>query len=194
MQFMPCSWIGWGYPSCGGLGDLDVSWSTLSDLSTIKEYGGFGVDGDGDGKADPRNPTDAIFAAASYLAANGADEGMIEEAVFAYNHSNEYVSDVLEYSDLYVESGNVVEPTTGEFLWPVPFTKNITSDFGYRTHPKTGEKESFHNGIDIAAGGVMGKPTISVLPGKVIEAGAKGSYGNVVVVEHPNGLETLYGI
>lgn len=193
MQFMPCSWIGWGYPSCGGLGDLDVSWSTLSDLSTIKEYGGFGVDGDGDGKADPRNPTDAIFAAASYLAANGADEGMIEEAVFAYNHSNEYVSDVLEYSDLYVESGNVVEPTTGEFLWPVPFTKNITSDFGYRTHPKTGEKESFHNGIDIAAGGVMGKPTISVLPGKVIEAGAKGSYGNVVVVEHPNGLETLYG-
>lgn len=190
MQFMPCSWLGWGYPACGGLGDLDVSWSTLSDMSIIEEYGGFGVDGNGDGKADPRNATDAIFAAASYLAANGADEGMIREAVFAYNHSNEYVEKVLEYSDLYVESGNVV--ASGDFLWPVPFTQNITSGFGYRIHPTTGVR-SFHNGIDFAAGGIMGKPAVAVLPGRIIEAGAKGSYGNAVVIEHPNGLETLYG-
>ena len=192
MQFMPCSWIGWGYPACGGLGDLDVSWSTLSDMSIIEEYGGFGVDGNGDGKADPRNATDAIFAAASYLAANGADEGMIREAVFSYNHSNEYVEKVMKYSGLYVEAKKVAAPT-GKFLWPVPFTKNITSDFGYRTHPVTGEKTSFHNGIDFAAGGISGKPAIAVMPGRVIETGAKGSYGNVVVIEHPNGLETLYG-
>ena len=54
----------------------------------------WGTDGDGDGIADPWDPEDAVFAAARYLAAAGAHES-IERAIFAYNHAQWYVDDVL---------------------------------------------------------------------------------------------------
>src|SRR6202043_2774661 len=54
----------------------------------------YGVDANGDGFKDPYNPADAIFAAARYLRAAGA-EGNIRTAVFSYNHSQAYVESVL---------------------------------------------------------------------------------------------------
>ena len=54
----------------------------------------YGVDANGDGKADPYNPVDAIFAAARYLKAAGGTTD-VRRAVFAYNHANWYVDDVL---------------------------------------------------------------------------------------------------
>ena len=54
----------------------------------------YGVDANGDGVQDPYNPVDAIFAAARYLRAAGADQD-IRKAVFAYNHANWYVDSVL---------------------------------------------------------------------------------------------------
>src|SRR5213075_329447 len=50
--------------------------------STWKSYG---TDANGDGKADPYNPVDAIFSAARYLKAAGADKS-VRRAVFSYNH------------------------------------------------------------------------------------------------------------
>ena len=55
----------------------------------------WGMDADGDGLADPWDPEDAVFAAARYLAAAGAHEDL-ERAIFAYNHAQWYVDDVLE--------------------------------------------------------------------------------------------------
>lgn len=55
----------------------------------------YGVDANGDGKKDPFNPADAIFAAARYLRAAGGDTDL-NRAVFAYNHADWYVQDVLE--------------------------------------------------------------------------------------------------
>lgn len=55
----------------------------------------WGMDADGDGVADPWNPEDAVFAAARYLAAAGAHDDL-ERAIFAYNHAQWYVDDVLE--------------------------------------------------------------------------------------------------
>ena len=55
---------------------------------------GYAVDGDGDGKADITNVNDAIYTAAHYLAASGADEGRIDDAIFNYNHSQSYVNKV----------------------------------------------------------------------------------------------------
>jgi hypothetical protein len=73
------------------------------------------VDGDGDGKADPYNLTDAAFSCAHYLSLNGAP-GNIKKAVYAYNHSSSYVNAVLKQANLYV-SGEAVEvsitPTGG---------------------------------------------------------------------------------
>jgi cell wall-associated NlpC family hydrolase len=64
MQFLPSTWEDWG------------------------------VDGNGDGVADPWNPTDAVYAAARYLAATGAHEDL-GRAVFSYNHAQWYVDRVL---------------------------------------------------------------------------------------------------
>ncbi len=54
----------------------------------------FGIDGSADGRADPYNPVDAIFSAASYLNAAGAGQDL-GAALFAYNHSQSYVESVL---------------------------------------------------------------------------------------------------
>jgi soluble lytic murein transglycosylase-like protein len=55
----------------------------------------FGIDADGDGKADPWDPVDAIFAAARYLHAAGA-ESSLPNAIFAYNHAGWYVDQVID--------------------------------------------------------------------------------------------------
>ncbi|MDP4551369.1 lytic transglycosylase domain-containing protein [Alkalihalobacillus macyae] len=108
-QFMPLTWIGWSY---GGsrLGELDKDdLVDLTDLKLIDKYGGYGKDGNGDGKADPYNLTDAAYTAASYLSANGASEGRLKSALFAYNQSDEYVDEVLSFYNEYRENATVVK-------------------------------------------------------------------------------------
>ena len=73
MQFIPSSWERWG------------------------------MDGDGDGIADPWNPEDGVYAAARYLAAAGAHEDL-SRAIFAYNHAQWYVDDVLRLASLFRKS------------------------------------------------------------------------------------------
>lgn len=101
LQFMPCTFVGWSHPSCGGLGKGDIPEKDKISPAIIEQYGGYGVDANNDGKADPYNLEDAIFSAANYLAASGAADGEIEKAVFNYNHSEKYVEDVLHFYHLY---------------------------------------------------------------------------------------------
>ncbi|MFJ6211027.1 lytic transglycosylase domain-containing protein [Lysinibacillus sp. NPDC092081] len=103
MQFMPCTFVGWKHSSCSGLGKGDIPKAELMDPEIIKKYGGYGVDANGDGIADPFDIEDAIFSAANYLSKNGAADGHIEEAIFKYNHSDEYVKKVLHYFNVYNE-------------------------------------------------------------------------------------------
>jgi murein DD-endopeptidase MepM/ murein hydrolase activator NlpD len=74
MQFMPSTWLRWG------------------------------VDADGDGIADPWNASDAIYAAARYLAAAGGQTD-IARGVFAYNHADWYVREVLDLAQVYGQGG-----------------------------------------------------------------------------------------
>jgi len=60
----------------------------------------WGVDASGDGVADPLNPADAIFSAARYLAAAGGTTDLYR-GVFAYNHADWYVNEVLSLANLY---------------------------------------------------------------------------------------------
>jgi peptidoglycan LD-endopeptidase LytH len=113
MQFMPCTFVGWSHPTCSGLGKGNIPSDQKTDPAVIEKYGGYGVDANGDGIADPFQIEDAVFSAANYLARNGAADGKIEQAVFAYNHSDKYVEDVLYYADRFVEkeeeeSGNAM--------------------------------------------------------------------------------------
>jgi hypothetical protein len=67
-------------------------------------WAGYGVDANGDGVADPYNPEDAIFAAASYLRAAGAPADWYS-AVLAYNHADWYVAEVLANAQCYGQLG-----------------------------------------------------------------------------------------
>jgi hypothetical protein len=65
----------------------------------------YGVDANGDGINDPNNPNDAIFAAARYLRAAGMPEDP-EGAVFAYNHADWYVAEVMARAACFSGIGN----------------------------------------------------------------------------------------
>ena len=101
MQFMPCTFVGWKHPSCSGLGKGNISKAELMSPEAIKKYGGYGVDANGDGIADPYDIEDAVYSAANYLSKYGAANGDVKQAVFQYNHSDEYVEKVLHYFNLY---------------------------------------------------------------------------------------------
>ena len=60
----------------------------------------YGVDANDDGRKDPYNPVDAICAAARYLRAAGGQEDL-RTAIFAYNHADWYVDEVLLYANQY---------------------------------------------------------------------------------------------
>ena len=60
----------------------------------------WGMDGDADGVADPWNPYDGVYSAARYLAAAGGSNDL-ERAVFAYNHADWYVREVLDLARVY---------------------------------------------------------------------------------------------
>jgi Transglycosylase SLT domain len=63
----------------------------------------YGVDGDGDGRADRWDPADAIYSAANYLRASGAP-GDYKQAIFAYNHAAWYVTEVESWATRYSSS------------------------------------------------------------------------------------------
>jgi len=77
---------------------------------------------------------------------------------------------------------------SGRFIWPVNGV--ITSPFGYRNHPIFG-RQILHSGIDIGVD--SGTPVHAADSGVVVEAGWLGGYGYAVVIDHGNGLSTLYG-
>ena len=85
--------------------------------------------------------------------------------------------------------GGSVTPT-GSFIWPTTSTV-ITSPYGPRIHPVTGEVGRMHTGVDIGAG--AGEPVYAADSGTVVCAGVKGGYGNCVMIDHGNGYITLYG-
>lgn len=72
----------------------------------------------------------------------------------------------------------------------VPVNAPITSEFGWRVHPVLGT-ERFHSGMDFGAD--YGTPIVAAGPGIVILADWYGGYGNAVIIDHGNGISTLYG-
>lgn len=84
-------------------------------------------------------------------------------------------------------------PLVHGLQWPLPVAGSITSPFGYRTDPLTGEV-TYHSGTDIGA--PNGTPILAAAAGTVTVANALdswgGSYGFYVKLDHGNGVETLY--
>jgi murein DD-endopeptidase MepM/ murein hydrolase activator NlpD len=74
-------------------------------------------------------------------------------------------------------------------LWPV--IGPITSSFGQRQDPFNNDEGEFHTGVDISAG--FGTPIHAGADGVVQKAGFETGYGRVVILDHGNSIETLYG-
>ena len=66
---------------------------------------------------------------------------------------------------------------------------NVSSGYGWRVHPISGEK-SLHRGIDLAV--AQGTPILAVQDGRVVSAGDAGSYGLCVVIEDDKGYQSRY--
>lgn len=105
-----------------------------------------------------------------------------------------------ELNALQVESGAVGEflrqVQAGQRLAPrkkrtfrAPVGAPMSSGFGPRTHPILGDVR-MHTGIDYAAN--TGAPIKAAGNGIVVWAGPRGGYGNIVIIDHRNGLATLY--
>ena len=93
-------------------------------------WGAFKQDGDGDGREDIYNPADAIATAAHYLRASGAP-GDWRLAIFAYNHADWYVEQVVEQAAAYraASSSSVTPPVaSGAWLVAVPGTDGERCD------------------------------------------------------------------
>jgi murein DD-endopeptidase MepM/ murein hydrolase activator NlpD len=161
----------------------------------IQKYGGYGVDANGDGKADPYDPADAIYATAKYLAANhqpGEDWFARGGAVWQYNHDYEnYVLKVKKYAEMYAHPSLAVSGSgmaSGQFLWPLP-GGHLTSTFGMRFDPVK-KIYQLHEGIDIGA--PLGTPILASDEGVVVESRVSIGYGWIIVIDHGNGMQTLY--
>lgn len=82
-----------------------------------------------------------------------------------------------------------VRPANGSAAVPLPVGETVTSAFGWRADPFTGEGR-FHKGVDVRA--AYGQQIPAVANGKVVSAGADGGYGLSVVIEHGSGIRTRY--
>lgn len=103
-----------------------------------------------------------------------------------------YSEDAIPQTEVY--SPNLVTDTSPTSSSPVSFQMpahgRISSTFGTRFHP-IDKKVKFHGGLDVAI--PTGTRVNSAADGVVSFAGKKGGYGNLVIVQHPDGRETRYG-
>ena len=77
----------------------------------------------------------------------------------------------------------------GMFQLPLTSYKRISDEYGYRMHPTLGVQK-FHNGVDFAA--PSGTPILAAYGGTVVGAAYNSSMGNYVMINHGDGLYTIY--
>lgn len=103
-----------------------------------------------------------------------------------------FTSKVIKSLDKIAPTGpaNITSPEGTQDEIHVPVHGVVSSPFGLRPDPFNGEAR-FHDGVDIAA--PSGTSVKAAAAGKVIFSGQAGGYGNLVEVDHGNGLITRYG-
>jgi murein DD-endopeptidase MepM/ murein hydrolase activator NlpD len=179
--------------------------------ATWKRYG---TDANHDGRKDPYNPVDAIFAAARYLKAAQADQD-VRRAVFAYNHADWYVDSVLMRARLIGGLpadlvGSLTGLTQGHF--PVHAKARYADDIDETTAAKKRIKKgnaaipvaasTTRRGINVFA--KAGSPVIAVQDGKIVKMGRtdrlgkfiqlRDVYGNTYTYAHLKKLSIAYPV
>jgi hypothetical protein len=167
----------------------------------------YGVDANGDGRKDPYNPVDAICAAASYLKVAGGNKDLYS-AIFAYNHADWYVQEVLLYARAYGKLpsdlvGSLTGLTEGAHF-PVAADARYADDISARAALKNSTAEGrvsgnaaeiissspTRRGINIFS--AEGAPVVAVNDGVIRKLGSSPQLGKFVVLEDTYGNRYTY--
>jgi hypothetical protein len=160
----------------------------------------YGTDANKDGLKDPYNPVDAIFAAARYLRAAGADTDL-RRAIFAYNHADWYVDSVmLRARVLGGLPSNFVGSLTGltQGHFPVAARATYADDIAEKTRAERRgvvEPQAGRRSIDIFA--KANAPVIAVNDGKIVKATKhkvklQDVFGNTYTYRNLGSVSRLY--
>jgi hypothetical protein len=162
----------------------------------------YGTDANNDGRKDPYNPVDAIFAAARYLKAAGADKDL-RKAIFAYNHADWYVDSVMLRAKLIGGMpaglvGSLTGLTQGHF--PVHARARYADDISERAAQK--RYHSGQNAAQVVDSNVRrrsinifsrkGAPVIAVQDGVVRKIGESRAQGKYLVLQDAYGNRYTY--
>jgi Transglycosylase SLT domain/Peptidase family M23 len=200
-----------------GINRIETDFGTNLNVSTAGAVGwmqflpstwkAYGVDANGDGRADPYNPVDAICAAARYLKAAGGDKD-IRSGIFAYNHADWYVDEVLLYARQYGQLpadliGSLTGLTEGD-RFPVAAKARYADDIAERAAARRAEprrgvtgnvadvvtSSPTRRGINIYA--KAGSPVVAVNDGTIKKIGHSKKLGRYVVLADAYGNRFTY--
>jgi len=212
------------YQACGT--EYGIPWEVLASINKIESAFGtnlnvssagavgwmqflpssweaFGVDANGDGRKDPYNPVDAICAAANYLELAGGKENLYD-AIFAYNHADWYVQEVLLYARAYGQLpsdlvGSLTGLTEGAHF-PIAADARYADDISARAALKSSggddadaaivSSSPTRRGINIFSR--EGAPVVAVNDGVIRKLGSSPRLGKFVVLEDTYGNRYTY--
>jgi murein DD-endopeptidase MepM/ murein hydrolase activator NlpD len=167
----------------------------------------YGVDANDDGRKDPYNPVDAICAAGRYLRAAGGQEDL-RRAIFAYNHADWYVDEVLLYANQY---GKLPEPLVSSLTgltegarFPVAANARYADDISERRALKrsTPGRRAYGNAAEVISSSPTrrgidifsreGAPVVAVNDGVITEVGRSKRLGRYLVLRDAYGNRFTY--
>lgn len=121
-----------------------------------------------------------------YISKLSTEEQQLQSKIDEYNNQ---VSEIEAEIKLLLLNSISKDYIGGAMRWPIPGYTNITSEYGMRVHPITGAYK-LHTGTDIGA--PMGADFVAAAKGVVIKATMNPAYGNMVIIDHGGGVQTLY--
>jgi Transglycosylase SLT domain len=216
------------YQSCGteygipwqvlaGINKIETAFGTNLNVSSAGAEGwmqfipstwaAYGVDANEDGRKDPYNPVDAICAAARYLRAAGGDKDL-RQAIFAYNHADWYVDEVLLYANQYGKLpdalvGSLTGLTEGAHF-PVAADARYADDINDAAAlaRSTTERKASGNAADVIASNAqrrsiniyssLNAPVVAVNDGVIKKMGDSKELGKFIVLQDAYGNRYTY--
>jgi hypothetical protein len=216
------------YQSCGT--EYGIPWQVLASINKIETafgtnlnvssagaegwmqfipstWAAYGVDANNDGRKDPYNPVDAICAAARYLRAAGGDKD-IRQAIFAYNHADWYVDEVLLGANQYGKLpdalvGSLTGLTEGAHF-PVAADARYADDINDAAAlaRSTTERRAAGNAADVITSDAnrrsinvyssLNAPVVAVNDGVIKKIGDNAKLGKYIVLQDAYGNQYTY--
>jgi len=168
----------------------------------------YGVDANGDGRKDPYNPVDAICAAARYLHVAGGSKDLYH-AIFAYNHADWYVQEVLLYARAYGKLpsdlvGSLTGLTEGAHF-PVAADARYADEISARaalSKATPQQRDEYGNAADVISSSPTrrginiyarrGAPVVAVNDGVIVKMGDSKRLGRHVILRDAYGNRYIY--